>query len=360
MSAPRKPKSKLNIGKIEEFILDDPTQRECVASNDSYISNNYTKQVVINFIEDEGSGLEKKWNARYPNNPCMIVRGEDFLEGKTNILFDEDDVIRIYIHAHGHAGSDFLSNLPAKGSKIHFELLAERLANLIGKHKAVINLASCEAGKTSNDQLKEDDSFAAKLHESLVSRMGENSPDVVARTSITVVNNEWGIWELGVKVTVDFDLTNERKKARALGHLRFEDYKHQQPGSKMIFYMNEEGEQSKRDAYSYKWKTKVINTIDESLEHTQEKDKEKFLQKQREQFPGMRPARIFEKISSEKAKSKYKQHSSSPWSPMRLFNSATYERMTPLIVEGQRRFNSKHTLKQPVPTGRRLNRNKSK
>jgi hypothetical protein len=323
--------------------------------------NKYTKQVIINFVKDhsqESESLKQKWDNRHPDSPCMIIEGTDFLKSKENILekiSKSNDVIRIYVYGHHFFGTDCLTNCMEGDEKVevNFESLAEQLAYFIGigDQKVVINLVACNAGKSSQDELKKDDSFAAKLHKSLALKMIKNPPDVIARTARMVVNSELGIWA-GEKMTVDLNLTKKRNDARIRGNPSIKDYKRKQPGTKVWITTDDRGAQRRLDAYSHKWKAKVIKAIEDSRA-TKQPEKNAFLQNRLnvDALHTMTPEQLFKIISSESAKALFQKHSSE-WFFMKLFTAATYKRMEPLIAEGERIFKSKHTLKQPLPTGK--------
>jgi hypothetical protein len=351
----------------------------------------YNKQVIIDFTGNEAAAdalksLAEKWDAHHPDSPCKIIPVEDFLKEDTNILveslFKSGDVIRIYIIAHGGTGLDFISKKRSGDERldVDFETLAEKLARFIGDigdRKAVINLVSGNAGKGSQDDPQIDDSFAAKLHQSLAKFFPEgSSPDVVARTTMVSVENRTaktllknysitgqerkelktmlgkGGYLRGQKTTLDLDIPSEKNKELRLKHL-----KHWQEGSKFRF-MQKGDKQIKVSEYPSKWKAKVIKVINESINNTTKKSQKKFLKEQLRLFSTMKPEQIFNAIYmlSDHATLIREIHFSD--SLLRLFIATTYDKMGPLIAEGEEIFDSKHAVKHPVPTGRSLTNKK--
>ena len=340
------------------------------------VSYNYNKQVVINYltqIHNPEEGLEYKWKKNHPPSTQHMIKGEDFSKGTYQVPLDKNDVIRVYILLHGFRGSDF--GITGYGYddmddlRISYREIAEHLVNLIGDHQAVINLVSCEAGAgTRNDggNLGHIDersglSFAAKLHQEIATKMTEKQinrtpPDVIARLIPLGTEGPRIKSQAGKKMTEPFSKSEEDRVDELLRFERKNDRIHQQPGSKVIYTTDGEGNQIKLDAYSYAWKAKVLNEITTLINTTQLKAKKNFLSDWKNKMNRMSPQEVYKMIQDELSKpdSVLNDHSSLKISPARLFRANTSKQMNILLDQGKRFFDAKETIHTPIETGRKI------
>jgi hypothetical protein len=175
-----------------------------------------------------------KWDSRNPDNPCLYLFRNDFFAETINpqSLGTESDYLRIYIISHAAFNSDYLY-----GGRYHIDDVSNALAKWIGTQQTVVNIISCSAGADLSPNLAEDkgyNSFAAKLHAALYSKMKRDIP-VVAR------NQTVHLWS---------------KKYTGAGDFIFTAH-HQQPGSKVIFTVDAQGNQIRLDAYYFRLKNKI-------------------------------------------------------------------------------------------------------
>ena len=346
--------------------LVNTTQQPEEHPNYPNISRHYTKQIVVrygsNFEDGRVTGLlEKKWRTSHLANTFHVISGKDFHAGdyKKKITFNENEFIQIYIIAHGDAGSHYLSVRTGEmKGRISYDTLAENLVGLIGQQKAVINLLACNAGKGSKVSADVDGaSFAAKLHAALSSKMKiqgrTDIPDVIARTTVVLAPPNIPIvpellagvlGEHHPKTTEAWNTTSIVPQSR-----------HQQPGSKVVYSHDEEGNQVKYDAYSYKWKDKIIKQINLLIEVTALESDKKSLFEMNKKFISMRPKDIFADISLELGNVQSPLHGfskPSSSSRRRLFFPER-NKMESLMIEGRKFFESPHTIHDPVKTGRK-------
>jgi hypothetical protein len=291
-------------------------------------SYKYNKQVIICLDEDASDAkiLRDKWTAHHSSDTCQVIRAEDFMQDKiNNIAFSPEDVIRIYVIAHGEPGADFIGEY----IKIHFETLAKKLTALIGNSKAVVNLISC--GAASDSEYRNYDkygySFGAKLYKSLALEAKSNRDiPVVARVSM---------------MSIDFD--TGWKETSSL-HTLWEDAEeavdiHKQAYSKKIYIQGQYC-----DEYAYGWKNKVLEELNKSLETTQVDGVKALLQDWCHIFDTMDPKDILNILLSESKnpESKLKKYPSALefFRPASIYNKILnlIDEGTPYVVNSEHRF----------------------
>ncbi|WP_131783845.1 hypothetical protein [Legionella gresilensis] len=106
------------------------------------------------------------------------------------------------------------------------------------------------------------ESFAAKLHAELY-KITSNDIPVIARLHIVQtigINNV-----LKEKQTMNLDLTWDEGYADITN---LANHKSKQPGSKVIFTNNEQGEQIRLDYYSKDWQRRLMSTIETEISNT--------------------------------------------------------------------------------------------
>lgn len=284
----------------------------------------YDAQVVIDFRND-GTFFSKtaltrsnKWNDKN-HNLCHLMRGEDLLQ-KTN-QFDTSEnsnKLRIYISGHCWVGFDDLY-FEGHKKKVHFNELADALAHYIGEQKAVISLMACCAGKGFKKNAA--DSFGAKLHLALVSKLKRDVP-VIARTSLTVAwlnTNQQVTFNLGEleKYKQNYD-SSILSLAIVQDTINPKYYIHRQKDSKVVFMMGN-NKQIRVDAYDgiqimkEEWKSNVLATLrSEVNKGTLVKSKEKLLQEWLTKFDPKSADDIYRIMKEELTKiaSPLKEHSS--------------------------------------------------
>lgn len=368
--------------KIVALLLPFCKNKESIVGEGPTFAYDYNRQIVIDFDAPGNNGVARafklNWDRGHANNPCVIIDANDFLEGKERLKFGSDDVVRIYINAHCNAGLDFIRGGQGKDTDIavHYEKMAERLNEFVGKSEAVVNLISCAAGRGSrNTQMDELSmaSFASKLHHSLALKADRDIP-VVARAHVTwvrehrtdwvgIIQQELSIYndmvramygdkKFGGKSTADLNLTIDYLMG-PLQQGRWVKEVHHQPGSKLIFIMNADGEQMVIDAYTYSWKEKVIKELILVKSKTVVEEKKELIDQWLVKFEKMTPKEIYDVISLElnNPASAFAKHK--PGSPARFFVVPTsFRKLQILIKEAEPHFDSKFTIIRPMLTGR--------
>lgn len=354
------------VKKLE--ILNTPLDAPYLGNDISYphCLHRYNKQIIIDYMQD-GFGaemLKQKWDIKHPEQPCIIIKSHEF-EKMSESLLQPHDIARIYIHAHGSSGSDYLSSdLEAnkEAPKIHFNKLAEKLVNFIGTNAAAVNLLACSGGKGNRESLQDNrsaDSFAAKLHDALSTKSGRDIP-VVARTNVA-----WHFLDkvaIVLKKTLNLDIPIH--DCKNYFDKKNENWLTKQPGSKVYYTRNNSQDdphhrhntQLRIDAYSHKWKEKVISELTIACKKTKMSDKKISLQQWIWNFEKMNPKEIFTTLQKElnDPQSVIKKHFSPPYSPARLFRTATDKKFEELIMAGKKYFDSKYTM-GPIETGKSFN-----
>jgi hypothetical protein len=317
------------------------------------LDNYYNKLVIINFLENDSkashvaSSIEYRWDVAHPNDTCTMIDGYKLLAGleqHCDSLFKDADKVQICIVAHGLPGASYFKG-PSK-AKIPIETLAEGLANFIGDQTCIINLISCGAGRGTRDNPYDhpEDSSAARLHLALMRKTKRNIP-IIARThalSTVIATGHHRTWDLN-------ESWNSAKKNLKL-HVRHNIKK--QPGSKVRYSADLDGNQTKEDEYYHTWKQRVLAKLASAKVATKVPEKKALLKRWLIDFKAMSDDAIFDTLNASltDSKSAINNHASTM---MRLFlqPTATYNIIKHLVQKRNRILASKHTIKEVVYTG---------
>jgi hypothetical protein len=296
--------------------------------NGLFFSPHYIIDALVSsgLRRDPGASyLCRKWDSRHPDNPCVYLFEKDFLAANNSqSLGTDSDNLRIYIFVHGSINSNYL-----KGYDFPLDKVTNALSHIVGNQQAVVNLVSCGAGRDNSEDLADDkghDSFAAKLHADLYFTMKRDIP-VVARNSNVYLSYR-----------------------KYTGESYF-SAQHQQPGSKIIFTIDNKSNQVRLDAYYFRLKNKICRQLQLliNLENINPLRKE-LLQNWLITFSQKMPEEILKLMTSE-LNNPDSVLNEKVWQNFLRFSSVTIT-IKALITESTKIIYSPLTMTQPVLTGR--------
>ncbi len=240
----------------------------------------YDQEVIIDFLHrGEGEALQKTWNRRHPNHPCILLHGKQFLAANDICPLKTNSKIRIYMIVHSN-GTRLSDTADGKGS-IDVEKLSTRLANYIGDLSCVLNLISCGAGGGPKKPLiNNEKSVAATIHANLL-KLAQRDIPVIARTHIVanVINKEKNKLE---RTTPNLNVSWQTVTQLHLFYFLFS--RHRQDRSKVIFTVDNKGHQIILNAYVATWRNRVFKILGELLEKEKDDDVKRLLKHGLEEF----------------------------------------------------------------------------
>jgi len=330
--------------------------------NEEYIKNYiYDRQLIITFFPATSvyrmpeSKLKEKWDAHH-TDPCVFVEGNDLFNNrvdpaddeKLKMWTDKPGALRIYIFAHGYPGAQHL--LDSERKPINWDLLVPKLKEVIGNQEVVVNMVVCSAAKEHDLDPTAAGSLAAKLHVRLVQATGRDIP-VVGRRHL-VLALAYDHWDrvledlIASKLTVSLDVAYEEAKKNPGPYLT-----RKQPGSKVMFTIDEQGKQIILDSYYYNWKFKVIQTLTVLERNTKLASKKEFLTNWKQEFETKTADEILAIMKAEIANPKTVLNAHFIPGQKFFIDAGSYLKIQALIREREAILASKHTLTGPVETG---------
>lgn len=304
--------------------------------------------------------LKQKWDKQHPQQPAQIILQENFLDKKefSKIVGEINRYptsnIKFYIMAHGDVGEDYVKD--SYGNNVTLDQVKTIAATLIGSHSAELNLIVCQAGRSQTDNVLEDNSmnsFASQLHLAVAESTGRQNIPVVARMQLVAVAPAVVASNIvaGRKSTPDLSVSpNDTSR---MGPFTLDKILvHRQPGSKVRFEFNDQGQQIRIDSYFHDWKDRVLKVLKRTRDHTKVKEKQAAISQWLNDFPAKTEDEIYHFLKAEinDSNSILKTHSN----PIAKFfkEADAFKTLRELVNERQRILDSPYTHRDVVLTGR--------
>ncbi len=264
--------------------------------------NNYSSYLMITKPNNIDLHEEKKrkWLETSPSNTYYQITLNELISKEKQPLLRNwqiDNFTKVYIDGHCGVGASYI--MDDEENIIHYKELAKSLNKQLSEEQRTllqepsshqyltIRVLGCSAGK--GNEIDSEDSFAAKLHRELKEKFGIYTT-IIANTRTTYFNSNPSDMRiarsfiLNTKYGYDENLVNKHlkdtsptinytKKSRKAWSVLNSSLVSKQPGSKVIFKWNDEGQQIRECALKGgEWRIKVydaiINLIDQASSST--------------------------------------------------------------------------------------------
>jgi hypothetical protein len=263
----------------------------------------YENLLIINLVDKDpnfilyAKKLKNKWERNHPGKKCLLWDSNNFSDQNFK-LNDHDGKYQIYVICHAFPGA--ISMKGSREQRYDAEELSHGLKKCMGNNPVIINLISCAAGRGSDEVVNNPfDGFAARLHQELnnqnnINITKDNYKNNFAGMDIPVIARTHRIYIIddGSKQTANLEKTDKEvgelvRLAKSMNHDVSEVKNlalYKQPGSKIMFIKDENGNQAVADAYYISAKRNALKALLNAAASTKVETKKERLSKMVEDF----------------------------------------------------------------------------